>query len=221
MLLPTIYAIDDRDEIAAFVQAHSFATVVGSPQQPRNSTSPPIAPVAAHLPLLYKDNGRHIVLRGHLASENPLTSVMRESQIVMAIFTGPHGYISPTWYENPSIPPTWNFTAAHLSGTVTLFEDDIQKIDILRETIATYEKLNGSNWSLDTSTADTYKMLQMITAFEINVENIQCCYKLSQNRSLSDRKNVIENLKSKRQAHTTLLADWMATKASGQGTTDA
>jgi len=206
MLVPSAFKIDDREEVAAFLKAYSFATVV-------SSGSGTVGPTAAHVPLLSHDFLKLGKLRGHVTASNPLVAAMRQSGSALAIFQGPHGYISSSWYLDRKVPPTWNFTAAHLKGAVRLLESNEDKLAVLRETVDTYERRNNSNWTFGFQDSEILSMLPMIVGFEIQVDETQCCYKLSQNRQVADRDSVIANLGKLGTHDSNELARWMVEKS--------
>src|SRR5262249_44784488 len=121
MYTPRLFAVTDRERLHAFVRQHSFATLV-------TCDDGAAVPVASHLPFL-PDPGRgeHGVLRGHMARANPQWRHFRPGREVLAIFLGPHGYVSSNWYEEPAVMvPTWNYTAVHVYGRPRLVEDEDQ-----------------------------------------------------------------------------------------------
>ena len=198
MLLPKIYQVEDPVEIERFLREHSFAAVICETE-------------AAHVPLLYDSKAR--LLTGHLTAGNPVLKGMASSGRVLAIFQGPHGYISSSSYIDQTIPPTWNFTAAHVLGRARVLESNEDKIRILHATVSHYEAQNGTNWSFDSEDREILSMLPMITGFEIEIESVQCCYKLSQNRSPEDFKSALEHLDKKSDGSYRELAHWMRTRA--------
>jgi len=199
MLLPKTYRVEDSEEIANFVDRYSFATVVSGLQ-------------AAHVPLLFDSVGQ--VLVGHLTASNPVISEMKKSGQALAIFQGPHGYVSSSWYVDKTIPPTWNFTAVHALGRAVILDSDDAKLAILQKTVAHYERMNQTSWSFSSEDPEIRGMLPLITGFEIQVESLQCCYKLSQNRKAEDLEGALRGLELKGDEASMELARWMRTKAS-------
>lgn len=198
MLLPKIYQVDDPAEIRSFIQEHSFATIVSNLH-------------AAHIPLLFDHAGHRFL--GHLTSTNPVLEAMRSSRKALVIFQGPHGYISSSSYIDQTIPPTWNFTAVHALGHASILETDDEKLQILRDTVELYEKANGTKWTFKSDDPDTLDLLPYITGFQIQIESLQCCYKLSQNRSKEDFNSAVQHLEAKSDENSRLLARWMRTRA--------
>src|SRR5262245_45723809 len=107
MYIPAAFAESDQARLHEFIEQNSFGTLVSQGAG---------RPFASHLPfLLERDAGPRGVLVGHMARANPQWQDAA-GQTVLAIFTGPHVYISPSWYEADQVVPTWNFTAVHACG---------------------------------------------------------------------------------------------------------
>jgi len=163
--------------------------------------------IASHLPLQL-DRARNVLV-GHLAGPNPQTDHLahaaKHGTQVLAMFEGPHGYVSPSWYmpTNKSVP-TWNYTAAHVYGVPRLVtaKPDLRKL--VHDLAAQYETLG---WHIDRQDpAYIDAMLGGIVGFEIAVARIEGKFKLSQNRSAGDRARVIDALAAEGNAD---LADTM------------
>ena len=111
MYIPKSFQVTDPEVLAAFIRAHSFATLVSAVDG---------TPFATHLPLLL-DQG---TLLGHVARANPHWQAFDGQREALAIFHGPHAYISPTWYATGPAVPTWNYAAVHVYGAPRLIEGE-------------------------------------------------------------------------------------------------
>ena len=109
MYTPKHFEMNDPAELTAFMQHYNFAALVTSHEG--NIT-------ASHLPfMLDASRGEHGTLIAHLAHTNPQWQTFASGQEALVIFTGPHAYVSPSWYEKPTTNvPTWNYTAVHAYG---------------------------------------------------------------------------------------------------------
>ena len=148
---------------------------------------------ANHLPMLL-DGG---VLRGHVARANPVWKAGAGE--ALAIFLGPHAYVSPSWYpskaETGKAVPTWNYITVHARGTITWIQD----ADWLRAHVTalsnTHERPREAPWSVSDAPASYVDaLLRAIVGFELTVTDIQGKWKLSQNRDAADRAGVREGL---------------------------
>ena len=107
MYTPAIYQLENPDTIRAFLKENAFGILI-------NQTNGKLW--ATHIPmeLDYNSEGKEI-LHGHLSKENPQGIAFEENTEVLAVFTGPHAYISSSWYNHENVP-TWNSTAVHVYG---------------------------------------------------------------------------------------------------------
>lgn len=151
---------------------------------------------ASHLPIMIeKATGSHGCLIGHMARANPQWQ-QASGQRVLTIFSGPHAYISPTWYEAEQVVPTWNYAAVHVYGNFQLIEDPADLLKIAQATVAAYEKGLPTPWSFDGSSKFVERMLTQIVGFRIQIEKIEGKWKLNQNHSVERRKKVIQALRT-------------------------
>ena len=180
MYLPAHFRVDDFDVLSAFIEENSFATLI---------TFDDAAPFATHLPLLFdKSRGEHGTLSGHVARGNAqwkhLQNLQENGGETLAIFHGPHAYISPSWYETPLAVPTWNYAAVHAYGTPRLLNDD-ELAAQLRAMIQKYESGFSAPWTGDLPDDFLSKMRLGIVGFDIQITRLEGKWKLGQNRSES------------------------------------
>ena len=153
--------------------------------------------VASHIPFLIERDGEQLHLQGHLARPNPQVSDLARGGEVLAIFHGPHAYISPNWYATGPSVPTWNYVDVHAYGTVQLVEDDKWLRRFLVRLSERHEARNPVAWRMrDLPEAYVETMLKGIIGFEIAVTRLEGKYKLSQNRPAADRPRVIAALEA-------------------------
>jgi transcriptional regulator len=116
----------------------------------------------------------------------------------LAVFTGRHTYVSGTWYSNPHTPSTWNYMSVYIKGAIS-FLDDKGLEEVLRITTLHFENYDEQSPTVfDNVPADFKKrVMGAIVAFEIEVEEIDTVFKLSQDRDAESFKNIIEKLKHK------------------------
>ncbi len=185
MYLPAAFAETDLARLHAFIEQNSFGLLVSQVDG---------LPFASHLPLLIdRTAGPHGTLIGHMARANPQ---WREAggQPVLAIFSGPHAYVSPTWYEAENVVPTWNYTAVHAYGRVEIIEDQNALLEIVREMVRIYERGLPEPWSFDDSETFVERLLAQIVGFRIEVEKIEGKFKLNQNQPVERRRKVVQAL---------------------------
>lgn len=189
MYTPAHFSEADKLRIAALIDEYGFATLISAGAGEVQVTHAPL--------MLDRSRGLHGTLVGHIAAANPHALQLVDSATALAIFHGPHGYISPTWYrdENPRVPnvPTWNYAAIHVHGVVRRIDDPVAKWQIVADLAARYEQGSASPWNPGALAAHAAK-LGAIIGFEIAIDHIEAKLKLSQNRSVADQENVIAKL---------------------------
>jgi transcriptional regulator len=194
-----IFRLTDQPEQVAFIQRYSFATLITAAGQ---------VPIATHLPLLATLHGDELRLVGHLARANPQWRDL-EAHPVLAVFSGPHAYISPTHYEQERNVPTWNYVAVHATGRARLVTDAARVLEIMAATIAQYEADYQPQW--DRLPADYQaRLLHGIVAFELVVSNLQGQQKLSQNKTASEQRRIQQALAGSPDQQAREVAAYMA-----------
>jgi transcriptional regulator len=182
MYIPNANRMDDRAEMVAFMRANSFATLVSLLDG---------VPVATHLPLIVRAEGEQITLTGHLARANPQWNGFAVVPS-LAIFTGPHAYVSPSLYEAHESVPTWNYIAVHAYGAPVIQTASETRATLeasMEEMIAAYEPAYQMQWE---SLSERFRegMLRGVVGFTIAVTRLEGKAKLSQNRSAMDQHTV-------------------------------
>ncbi|MBE9555493.1 MAG: FMN-binding negative transcriptional regulator [Proteobacteria bacterium] len=176
MYVPKHFSVEGREALNTLIRANPFGLLVGELEG---------SPFATHLPFLL-DGDR---LLSHFARGNPHWKPIDGQTEMLAVFSGPHAYVSPRWYESKQAVPTWNYAAVHVYGAPRVIEDAGEVRVLLDRLVREYE---GDAWSLDGQDADfTDRMSRGIVAFEMPIERIEGKFKLSQNRPVEDRHRVI------------------------------
>lgn len=184
MYSPKFNQVEDRGILFEAMQAFSFATLFG----PVSSGSAGAGAVATHLPLVVRDVGEHGLIEGHFAKANPHWRALTGCE-TLVVFLGPHSYVSPALYTEPLSVPTWNYIAIHASGTLSLVDDAPGKEALLADLIALHEPDYLEHWRV-LPEGFRRTMLAGIVGFRIPISRIEGKFKLSQNRSPQERRNV-------------------------------
>jgi transcriptional regulator len=175
-------------ELHRIIAVYPFGIVIGGDP-----------PAAAHIPfVLHPDQGPNGTLLAHTAAADPLAQSIAEGAPLLVIFNGPHAYVRSRWYTDPGLP-TYNFVAVHVRGRARPISDPSEVRAHLAELIRTHER--GSDDPLTLREApDGYiePLLAHITPFELEIDSIVGKFKLSQNRSASDRHGVVGGLRDRR-----------------------
>lgn len=149
--------------------------------------------VGTHLPFMIESSGVQGTLLGHMARANPHWRSWSDESEVLAVFQGPHAYISPGWYRERVTVPTWNYAAVHAYGRPSLVHDPAQLRDMVTRLTRLYEPETG-NWSPDEAEPVMDTELQAIVGFRIPIDRIEGKFKFNQNRSRSDQAGVVAAL---------------------------
>ncbi len=183
MYLPAPFREDDPLRLHALIRAHGFATLISEVAG---------EPFASHLPLLLDaERGPKGTLVGHMARANPQWRHFGVRRSALAIFHGPHCYVSPSWYVSGPAVPTWNYVAIHAYGRPRLLEHEAETRALLGRMVETYESGFETPWPLDSVPDDMMaSLIREIVAFEVPIERLEGKLKLSQNRPPEDRAGV-------------------------------
>ncbi len=131
LYIPGHFAPRDRSSVARLLHEHPFATLV---------TPSAAEPFVTHLPLIHvADCEPHGTLHGHFARTNPHVEAAAHGAS-LALFHGPHAYVTPSWYADPAgAVPTWNYAVAHAHGTIELARDPAETRAVLDLLIQRFE----------------------------------------------------------------------------------
>ena len=202
---PQTFAAHDGAAIARLVLDHPFATLI-TPGNPE--------PFISHLPLeLASDRGPRGTLLGHMARANPHWRHFGNGASV-AVFHGPHAYVTPSWYVDPATAvPTWNYAVAHVHGAATPMTDETETRALLDRLIRRYEASRAQPWQLQLDGRPLEALLGAIVGFRLHIERVDTKLKFSQNRSVEDRDRVIAALRGEGYPEATAIAAWMESYA--------
>jgi transcriptional regulator len=195
MYVPHSFREHDLERLADFMREHAFATVVNVVAG---------VPHATHMPLTLSHDDGSLWLRGHFAKANPQWQALEAGE-TLAIFTGPHGYVSAEHYDRFESVPTWNYLAVHAYGQARVVADDVALESLLMELVGEHEAGYADRWQ---RLSERYRdgMKSGIVAFEFRVERLEGASKLSQNKSDAERERI---------AHALLASGDPAARATG------
>ncbi len=186
MYIVDIFKNENQEEIQNFIHENGFAILV-------NQTNNKLW--ATHIPLILEknDSGKDILV-GHVAKANPQAASFSENADVLAIFSGPHAYVSSSWYDHENVP-TWNYSAVHVYGKVKVLNHD-EAVQSLKKLVDKYEKKSKNPLKVENLSKQTMMEARGILAFEIEITEIQAVKKLSQNRDKKNYDNIITELEN-------------------------
>ena len=155
---------------------------------------------ANHVPLfLDPDRGPNGTLVGHVARANGVWPLL--PQTAVAVFHGPQAYVSPSWYPSKALDgkqvPTWNYAAVHAHGALSAFDDPARLRAILHTLSEQHEAHRPAPWRISDAPPDYIdKLLRAIVGIELAVDRWEGLWKVSQNRTDTDRAGVVEGLRA-------------------------
>lgn len=193
MYIPSYYRLADDELIFNIIQQNSFGLLLSHLK-------------ATHLAFTAaKDHSGRIILTGHMAAVNP--QVQDLGKEALAIFQGPHGYISPSLYTRFNSVPTWNYVAVHCYGVPEMLAAE-EHFSVVEELIAQHEPSYLPRWG---ALPDQYRngLSKGIVAFRMIVEKVEAKVKLSQDRTAEECRNIIKHLKASEHSNDHDLAAWM------------
>ncbi len=180
----------DETVVREFVDQHPFAMIVGCDHENK--------PVATQIPVFIIEHEGKQMLRGHIMKNTDHHKAFLHNPNVLVVFTSPHVYVSATWYSNPQQASTWNYISVHAKGQVK-FLDDAGLIEMLRKTTLYFEGQDETSSTIYDNLSPEYTrpLMKAIVAFEIEIQEMENVFKLSQNRDAQSFHNIMVELKKK------------------------
>ncbi len=181
------YKENDKEVVLQFIHQHPFAFLTGCSQEGE--------PVVTQVPVFIDEKEGKLFLTGHIMRQTDHHKAFEKNPNVLAVFTGPHTYVSATWYSNPHQASTWNYMSVHVKGLLK-FLDEEGLINVLKKTTLHFENGNSQSTTIYDNLSKDYvsKLIKAIIAFEIEVTEIDNVFKLSQDRDKKSYHNIIEKL---------------------------
>jgi transcriptional regulator len=197
MYIPNTFKMTEITHKHQFIDEFGFGVVISSADGLSGT----------HLPfVLHADEGEQGVLYAHCAKANPHWKDL-EGQNVLVIFTGPHSYISPSWFTTKPAVPTWNYTAVHAYGVASLL-DPHQTLKAVEQVVEKYEPQLLVQQDIVTDQIK-HKMLAGIVGFKIALTTLEGQLKLGQNKSKDDQTGVLNALNNSNNLNDLMLSNYM------------
>lgn len=194
MYTPKSFRNDNPEELKNFIRENGFGILVSHVDGKLWGT---------HIPMILNEEGN--TLTGHVARGNIQWKYIESAPDVLVIFTGPHAYVSSSWYNHENVP-TWNYIAVHVSGKIMIIEGDAL-LESLKKLVHKYEKDSSHPVSVETMSPkflDTE--IRGIVGFEIVITKIEASYKLSQNRDDENHERIVKALEERKEDGSSIIA---------------
>ncbi|CAN5600266.1 protease synthase/sporulation negative transcriptional regulator PaiB [soil metagenome] len=199
MYTPDRYKKADRKELLEFIRKNPFGILVISDGK---------KPVATHIPLMLREENGEPILIGHISKENEQGNLFHDSTEVLAIFQGPHTYISSSWYSHENVS-TWNYIAVHAYGKISVMTE----LELVEHLILLTNHFEAGSekpkYFENISPQVVRENITGIIGFKMTLEKIQANFKLSQNRNKADHSNIIHELEKRGDTSSQSVADEM------------
>lgn len=195
------YKEKDKSRILDFVRDNPFAFLTGSDLSGNQ--------VATQVPILIEEKEGKWFLQGHIMKNTDHHKVFSENPQALVVFSGPHTYVSASWYSSPGIASTWNYMSVHINGHLN-FMSDADLVEFMRKLTLTFEGGNDQSPPFYDNLSDDFidSMMPAIVGFELKVEKMDHVFKLSQNRDEESYRNIISQL-NKQGGNSALIATEM------------
>lgn len=206
MYAPEVYRETDLGRMARLIRETGFGLLISTDGRGIMTTYAPM--------LLEADGDGPLRIIGHIARANEQWRRTAEGSEVVALFTGPHGYITPRWYRDEPDVPTWNYRAVEARGRFTLITDASEVRSLLSRSVDHFEHLADGAWALGDIDEKVVEGFQRgVAAFAINDISLSAATKHSQDKTPTDRERVIEGLIGAGRAD--LASDMIGEEANG------
>jgi transcriptional regulator len=198
MFIPKEFKVEDRQRLLKFIEENSFGILFSHDEE---------GPQATHLPFILRDKDKPELI-GHIAKANPQWKNL-DGKKGLAVFSGPHSYISASWYKEKKNVPTWNYVAVHVQGTIEILTEGKELLSILQQSVDFYENGFENPWKMEDETETVSRLLNGIVGFRMKIDTIEGKWKLNQNKSTENKIEVIKNLRKQDVYDSHEIADLM------------
>ena len=199
--LPPAFTETREEILVAHIEQHDFGLLV---------TQGNAGLIASQIPFLIERRDGKLYLEGHIALANPQGADLDGAADVLAIFAGPHAYISPSWYQAGPAVPTWNYATVHAYGAARRIDDAEWLRNLVDRLSQRHEAREAAPWRMEVL-PEPYvaSMLTGIVGIEIAVSRLEGKFKLSQNRPAADRPRIIAALERRDDPESRAVAQLM------------
>ena len=193
------YTEKDKQKVIDFMKENAFALITGIGNH---------YPVATQIPLAVKLIDGKIFLEGHMMRKTDHHLAFEKNNNVLVLFTGPHCYVSASWYTERGIGSTWNYMTVHAKGKIS-FKDEEGTRNAVKALSDKYEGTVSADSFDNLPAAYIDHMVKAIVGFTIEVEELDNVFKLSQNRDEASQRNIIEHLMKRGDENSKMIAEEM------------
>lgn len=202
MYIPAHFNESRVEVMHALIRSYPLGTLIAMTDQGLEANHVPFVIDAAPLP--------YGTLRCHVARANPIWRLLATAGEVLVVFKGPDAYVSPSAYEaklkDGKVVPTWNYVAVHAYGQARAIEDAAWLSRLLDDLTAAHESDRADPWRVSDAPRDyTEKLMRAIVGIEMPIAKLIGKWKVSQNRSSTDRAGIAADLKQRGVDHAEMI----------------
>lgn len=177
----------EKAEIIAFMKKNSFAIITGMGEN---------FPVATQIPLEVEEKDGKLFLHGHIMKKTDHHIAFQKNNNVLVLFTGPHCYVSASWYNNAQTASTWNYMTVHAKGKI-IFTDDDGTYEAVKSITNKYEGTATKAAFNNMPKEYVLPLIKAIVGFSLEIEKLENVFKLSQNKKYDEQLNIITQLRAR------------------------
>ena len=189
----------DPSKVIAFMKQNSFA-IISSNGEPYT--------ISTQIPLIVEEENGKILLKGHLMKNTDHHKAFLKNGNVLVLFSGPHCYVSASWYDDTQSASTWNYMTVHAKGLLT-FTDDAGTLAAIKAITNQYEAIDSPASFQHIPKSYIDKLINAIIGFTIEVESIDHVFKLSQNKTTEEQVSIIKKLSAQEDFNAKAIANEM------------
>lgn len=176
----------DKEVLLEFMKQHPFVFLCGCNENNK--------PVATQVPVFVDERDGNLFLTGHIMRNTDHHKAFEQNKNVLVVFTGPHTYVSASWYSDPKQASTWNYMSVHAKGVLQFLGFD-ELLDVLKRTTNHFENNPHSPANFEELSEEyIHHLAKAIIAFEIEVMEMDNVFKLSQNRDEESYHHIMHKL---------------------------
>jgi len=205
MSVPALFAARSPQDLLSLVRGFPLAQIVSREGDGLRASPLPVRPELA-------PDGTITGFRGHFARANPQVEALRRDPRALAIFTGPHAYVSPSWLGDRGQVATWNYASAQFEVQIRLIDDaEIITAD-LADLIGAMEAGRPAPWSMAEIGPRYHDLARRIIGFHADVLVGRARFKLGQDERRDVFADIVAGLRAQ---GSDTLADLMVEFAAG------
>jgi transcriptional regulator len=200
MYTPDHFSCEDKETAFRLIEEFPLSTVICPG---KNQPEIAVAPV-----YFVRDS---MELLGHFAKNNPIVNVLDGAKTTF-MFHGPQAFISPSWYETKPHLPTWNYAVVTLDTTTTITPRPDQNLASASKMTEYFEDDNVKSYMNDPDYQSLIERASAgIVSFRAKIQSINTKLKLSQNKSVMERRLIVKHLRNIGTSSASQMADLMET----------